>query len=155
VTLDDSITQFRVASRELFNKYFRADVSDPREGWILDERFCEVEAVLFNEMVVEPHDLPTVRYGAQQPSIVVSLRRGGFAPIMINREVDSGYWDFPLKEFTADAKFSLIRFFDWDILGVRDNQYVRVSIVEWPGHPEVIGKHALIETQSVTFSKRT
>jgi hypothetical protein len=72
---------------------------------------------------------------------------------MINREVDTGYWDHPIVEITKDAQLSFVRFFDWDVLAVRDYQYVRIRIDAWPAHPEIIGKHALIEARSVAFDQ--
>ena len=41
--LDARSNRFRIASRELFNQFFRVDdaySNDP--AWILEERFCEV-----------------------------------------------------------------------------------------------------------------
>ncbi len=149
--LDELMNRFRVASREIFNHYFR--VLDPynNDGWLLDERFGQVEAVLFEQLVTQPAKLPSVALGIHQPSIRVALRHGKFASIMINREIDSGYWDFPINEVTEDAQLSFLRFFDWDELAIRDNQYVRVIIDAWPSHPEAAGKHALIEAQYVVF----
>jgi hypothetical protein len=43
--------------------------------------------------------------------------------------------------------------FDWDILAVRDYQYVRVRIDAWSAHPEVIGCHGLIEARAVMFDR--
>lgn len=61
--------------------------------------------------------------------------RSDFAPIMFNREIQSGYWDHPLKEVTNDAKLVFVSFFDWDDLDYRDNRYVRVIVGEflWAG----------------------
>jgi hypothetical protein len=151
MVLDDLMSRFRYASRELFNHHFR--VPDPynNDGWLLEGRFSQVEAVLFEQLVAAPAALPSVTWGTHQPAIHVGLRHGDFAPIMVNRETDSGYWDFPIKEVTRDAQLSFVRFFDWDLLAVRDNQYVRVVIDAWPQHPEGAGKHALIEAQYVVF----
>jgi hypothetical protein len=151
MTIDDSISQFRLASRELFNTYFR--IADPYndDGWALAERFSRVESVLFDQLVAAQVSLALGSYGTHQPDILVILRGLDFAPIMINREVDTGYWDHPIFEITKDAQLSFVRFFDWDVLAVRDYQYVRVRIDAWSAHPEVIGKHALIEARSVVF----
>jgi hypothetical protein len=149
--LDESMNRFRIASRELFNHFFRVDDPYNNDGWLFEERFCHVEAVLFEQLVVAPSSLPSVTYGTHQPAICVVLRHSDFAPIMINREVDSGYWDHPLGEVTKEAQLSFVRFFDWDLLAIRDNQYVRVNIDAWPAHPEAVGKHALVEAQYVVF----
>jgi hypothetical protein len=153
VELDESMNQFRIASRELFNHFFR--VPDPYNsgGWELEERFRAVQAVLFQELVLEPSALPHAVYGLPQPTIRVRLRHGTFAPIMLNRAVDSGYWDLPLKEVTSEAILVFVQFFDWDQLAFRDNQFVRVRIEQWPSHVEAVKKHALIESQYVAFHK--
>jgi hypothetical protein len=70
---------------------------------------------------------------------------------MLNREVNSGYWDFPIREVTRDARLLFFRFFDWDVLAYRDNRYVLVQIDSWPSHPEAVGKQALVEARYVHF----
>jgi hypothetical protein len=148
--ISDSMTQFRLAARELFNAFFRIDDPYNNDGWALEARFRLVESVLFDQMVAAPNSLPLDSYGAHQPSIRVLLVVD-FAQIMVNREVDTAYWDHPLTEITKGVELSFLRFFDWDILAVRDYQYVRVRIDAWPSHGEVVGKHALIEARSITF----
>mgnify|MGYP003703970341 FL=1 len=151
--LDALINRFRVASRELFNGYFRVD--DPHknpEAWTFDERHGEIEQVLFEKMVLEPADLPSVDYGFANPNILVQLK-SDFAPIMFNREINSGYWDHPLREVTNDAKLVFVSFFDWDDLDYRDNRYVRVIVKEWLAYPEMTDKHALLESQYARFIK--
>jgi hypothetical protein len=127
MTIDDSISQFRLASRELFNTYFR--IADPYndDGWALAERFSQVKSVLFDQLVAAQVSLALGSYGTHQPDILVILRGVDFAPVMINREVDTGYWDNPTVEITKDAQLSFVRFFDWDVLAVRDYQYVRAE----------------------------
>jgi hypothetical protein len=150
--IDDLMTQFRLASRQLFNQFYR--VSDPynNDGWPLEERFSHVQEALFQTLVVEPAKLPATRYGDVNPGISVELRQAELAPIMLNRDVDSGYWDHPIREVTREARMAFVRFFDWDQLDVRDNRYVRVLVQAWPSKPEAIGKHALIEAQYVKFT---
>ena len=144
---------FRLASRELFNHFFRVS-GDPYEnnGWAPEERFSVVEATLFEQMVLVPNSLAEIAYGKPQASIRVALRVGELAPIMINRETDSGYWDHQLREFTKETQLSFVQFFDWDRLAIRSNQYVHVVITAWASHPEVIGKHALVDAQYVLFN---
>ena len=124
--------------------------SEGGEAWDLEMRFSHVEEVLFDKMVCEPVNLTHVPYGNLQPEMVVELV-SDHCPIMLNREIDSGYWDFPLREVTRDARLCFIRFFDWDNLDYRDNRYVRVPVNDWPAQPEAIGKHALIQSLDVQF----
>lgn len=151
-TLDAALRDFRLATRELFNNYFRVE-SDPYNngGWELLERFCEVEDVLFEQLVARNCKSDLNRYSMHQPTILVTIEGSGAAPAMINRDVDSGYWDHPVRELSRDATLQFVRFFDWDQLAIRDNGYVRVVIVKCPDHPEVEGKHALIESKWAHF----
>ena len=148
--LDERVNRFRVAGREIFNHWFRVRDPDADGGWELEEQFSEIEALLFQKLVTEPARLPIIRYGEPNPSIRVSLMSDR-APIMLNREEDSGYWDYPINLITPETELTFIRFFDWDQLAYRNNQYVRARVDSWLLHPEVVGKHGLIESQYVKF----
>jgi hypothetical protein len=152
--LDTLVNRFRIASRELFNEYFRVD--DPYkndEAWSLEGRYREIELLLFEKLVLEPALLPIIPYGTLQSNIRVELKHGERATIMLNREIYSGYWDYPLEVVTSEAKLAFISFFDWDQLDVRDHRYVRVQVTEWQSEPATIGKHALIEARDARFTK--
>ena len=170
MTLDDSMNKFRVAGRELFNNYFRVpSLSEDYELAVeLEEGFNAVEQLLFEKLVLEPWSIPNVKYGYKfgaYPEIRVSLPIPNSdegligdpdnpplaAPIMLNREVDSGYWDYPLDRFTNDATLMFICYFDWVQFGFRDNNYVRVLVRDWPAHPDVVGKEGLVESYQVRF----
>lgn len=71
--------------------------------------------------------------------------------IMLNREFNCGYWDFELNQFSNDAKLLFVDFYDWGGMHVRDHYYVRAKVIEWPEHPETLGKHALIESHIVRY----
>ncbi|MDY0013665.1 MAG: hypothetical protein RBS40_12325 [Rhodocyclaceae bacterium] len=153
--LNELMNQFRLAGRELFNHFFR--VSDPynsgQHAWLQEERFRDVQAVLFQALVAEPMSLSIAEYGNPQPNVLVESRHDVAVPIMLNREIDSGYWDHPVKEIGIDARLLFVSFFDWDQLDYRDNRYVRVQVDRWPTHPDVVGKHGLIESQYVRFAR--
>jgi hypothetical protein len=154
MNIDETMNQFRLASRELFNNYFRSLHPYPAtEGnWTREESFQEVQALLFKKQVIEPFKLGETNYGDVQSQIQVELRAGTSAPIMLNREIKSGYWDHPQKEISEDARLLFISFFDFDQLDYRDHQYIRVEVHDWTSHPELINKHALIERQYAQFS---
>ncbi|HZZ91906.1 MAG TPA: hypothetical protein VFE23_05045 [Usitatibacter sp.] len=156
MSLDLLMNTFRVASRELFNHYFRLDdpYSATAAAWAAEERFREVESVLFDQLVVVPIGLRLGNYGKPQERIIVKSRLGGPVPAMINREFTSGYWDYPVKEMSSSATLLFVKFFDWDQLAVRDNRYVCVQIVDWADHPEAKGKSALIETNLIEFTTK-
>jgi hypothetical protein len=149
---DELVGRFRVASREIFNHWFRVPDPDQNDGWTLEERFSDIEVLLFEKLVVEPAELPAIRYGDPNPHVRVGIVADR-VPLMVNRETDSGYWDFPVDTATRDAQLAFIAFFDWDQVAFRNNQYVRVRIDSWPSQPSAVGKQALIEAQHAVFSR--
>jgi hypothetical protein len=154
LTIDTLVNKFRIASRELFNNYFleHLQVNDDVE---FDEHFSFVEEHLFRALVTLRAGIPDVTYGCVQPSIVVSANSQNVCgiPIMLNRDIDSGYWDHDIDTAMPGCTFTFLHFFDWDEKSYRDNRYVRAVIREWPGNASLVGKHALIETQYVSYSK--
>ena len=96
-SLSEALNSFRLASRELFNGYFRV-ATEPSDngGWSLLENYCSIEEVLFEQMIGPTCESELRAYGQPQAAIRVSLLAGDFAPIMVNREVNSGYWDNPI-----------------------------------------------------------
>ena len=148
--LHEAMTRFRLASRELFNNCLRTGGRDD-EAWKAQERFTLVEGPLFDALVALPAGLPCKRYGVPQDGISLVPSYGQSGPWMLNRDTDSGYWDHPQSRFTADARLWFVEFFDGDLLDFIDRRYVRAVVADWPGHPELVGKHALIETIHVRF----
>jgi hypothetical protein len=151
MTLNEHMNRFRIASRELFNGYFRcASAYDDPDAWVLEERFRKLQVALFHELVTEPAAIEQVSYGDTQPQILVEIQ-GDSIPWMLNRLVDSGYWDGLPGEVSRDARLLFVCFFDWDQLTVRDNRYVRVQVAGWAANPGVAAKHALIESHNVRY----
>jgi len=153
MNFDAMMNEFRLASRELFNRNFRVENPYENGGWTLERRFSEIQTLLFEKLVTDPSELTLETYGRPQDKISVMLRHGEFAPLMINRDVDSGYWDHPVREVSREANMRFVSFFDWDQLGIRDNMLVRIVIASWPGRSETVGKHALIAANYVQFGK--
>lgn len=154
MNIDAAMSQFRTAGRELFNCYFRPGTDDA-DAWEADERFELVEDALFCALVSQPCGLKEAPYGrAIQREIGVEIRHGDRMPWLLNREIDSGYWDHPQNVVDSNAKLLFKRLFDWDQIGVKDWQYVQVLVIDWPGKPELVGKTALIEYQHVRFVTR-
>lgn len=156
IDLDELMSRFRIASRELFNNYFRrSDPYNDPQAWPLEHGFADVQEVLFKKLVADPASLVVTAYGTVQNLIRVEPRDVETVPAMINRDIDAGYWDYPLRELSNETALLFVSFFDWDTLGYRDNRYVRVQISDWPAHRALVGKHALIETHRVRFTRST
>jgi hypothetical protein len=152
VDLDTLMRQFRLASRELFNHLFRIEDPYENDGWTPEERFRRLELLLFDVLVIGPAGLDRIGYGDTNRNIRVALARNGeSAPIMLNRGLATGYWDHPTREVGKDVGLAFVTFFDWDVLGIKDNQYVKAEVVDWPEHPELSGKRLLVEAHYVRF----
>ena len=147
------MSEFRIADRELFNRYFRLENpwQNQEAAWLLVERFGDLESVLFQKMVAEALNVGGVTYGQPQPDILVSGQAGSEVTALINREICSGYWDYPDTVIPADAEMQFMDFFDWDVLSVRDNKYARVRIAACPSNTALTGKHALLEAPQVSY----
>lgn len=153
--VEELMVDFRVAGRELFNRFFRVESpwENQEAAWLLVERFNDLESVLFQKMVSEVLGIGEVGYGEPQKDIL--LVGQGEVAALINREVESAYWDFPVATIPVDAEIQFVSFFDWDALSIRDNKYVRVRIASCASNPGLVGKHALVDAQGVSFRLRT
>ena len=152
VSVDVRMERFRLASQLVFNSYFLGDAR-AEDGWDAHRRFSRVENVLFDELVLVPLGLATDGYRRRQAGLRVVRRHQEPLPVMLNRHVDSGYWDHPIDSLTSDAVLEFVEFFDWDYTNAaRDNIYVRAAIASWPGHEDLVGKHLLVEAAHVTFA---
>jgi hypothetical protein len=106
MTLDERMQRFRIARGELYNNFFA--VPDPwnNDGWIMAERFAEVEQVLFRKLVFEPTP-EGMSHGCAHFDVELAIQvvlNSPFCPIMINRAIDSPYWDHPIKEVTPNLR---------------------------------------------------
>jgi len=155
-SIDRQMNTFRLAARGVFNQYFRTDPKDKLEdAWTQIERFAEVERVLFDALVIQPCELEHRTYHDDtMEEIGVKLRHGTRAPAMVNRDIDSGYWDFPVCEVTTDTLMTFVHYCDWDRTDYIDFRYARVIIDSDASEARLNGKHALIETQYVKFFHR-
>ena len=154
MNMDKLLNKFRLASRELFNNYFLEEFI-VNEDWDFYEHFTLIEEHLFLALVTTKSRILEVTYGLPQPEILVKPKPESVCgvPIMLNREIDSGYWDYPVDLAIPDCLFTFVKFFDWDQKSYQDNRYVRVIVKDWPENPTLNGKHALIETHYVSYCK--
>ncbi|MCK5267814.1 MAG: hypothetical protein KAR07_06590 [Spirochaetes bacterium] len=149
--IQNQMITYRLATREIRNKYFSPKNWDYPE-WDVIELYNDVKKELFRSLVLNPLSLKESSEGKENENIEVVVA-SPFAPIMINREIKSGYWDHPCKEVKENVKMNFIDFFDWDQLGTIDNQYVLVKIKEYKENPDIEGRQALIQSQYIKFTK--
>lgn len=61
-------------------------------------------------------------------------------------------WGRPTLLLEQDSQeLRFVRFFDWDLLGVRDLALAEVEIVSIATHPDLAGRHGLIQVASCRF----
>lgn len=154
LTINENMNNFRRASRELFNNYFRPTDGDNYQASLELESFRRVEIVLFEQLVAEPSSIESIQYRDVQPEIQVVCRLNTSMPAFINRDIDSGYWDYPVKELGEDSTQHFVEFFDFESPGIcLDNQFVKVKIVAHATRHDLIGKLALFNSFYVAFKK--
>jgi len=126
----------------------------------LEENFCEVERLMFRAMVlyqisdkVCAEDLigPHMCVNSVAPPLInFQIRpQGNSMTVLVNREIQSGYWDYPIRELkSGDCQIALIHFFDWANYDCpRKYEFYRGRIGESGTYPETVGKHVLVPVE--------
>ncbi len=155
MNIDKLVNRFRIASRELFNNYFLEHFLE-NEDWDFYELFTCLEENLFHALVTSRLSIQNIKYGCypqDEIEVIPSELCTVGIPILLNRDTSSGYWDHAISRTETGCVFGFLSFFDWDQKAYKDNRYVRVLVKSWPERPELIGKHALIETIYVSYRK--
>ena len=152
--ITDLIQRHRECSRHLWNTYFwpQAEVED---DWDLRDQFEDVSAKLFTSIVLWPleresHLFKPAYLIPQVPVPFIRVVPKGTCIAQVNREIDSGYWDHPIKELEEnDIDMRFVHYFDWWNVGHRDFEFLKVLIVSSTKHPELNGRHALVSPLNV------
>jgi hypothetical protein len=156
--ITDLMQRHRECSRHVWNTYFWPQ-AEAEDDWDLRDRFEDINVKLFSSLVLWPLEReekePTPAYW--QPLHPVPFIRvvpenlcSDSCPVLINREIDSGYWDHPITNVAAsDIDMRFIHYFDWSNIGYREFEYLRVVIVASLAHPELAGRHALVKPLNV------
>jgi hypothetical protein len=148
--ITELIQRHRECSRHLWNTYFwpQAQTDD---DWDLRDQFEDISAQLFTSLVLWPIERESYVFNPAylRPHREVPFLRvipNGLCSILINREISSGYWDYPIKTVEEnDVDMRFIHYFDWWNVGHRDFEFFRVLIVSSIAHPELNGRHALVK----------
>jgi hypothetical protein len=155
--ITELMQKHRECSRHLWNTYFwpQAETDD---DWDLRDRFESIVAELFASLVLWPLEReefkPTPANWEPLKPVefirVVPIKSLLQCPILINREISSGYWDHPVTAIdSADTDMRFIQYFDWSNLGHRDFEFIRVHIARSIAHPEIVGHNALLRPLNV------
>lgn len=151
------MSNYRECARHLWNTYFFDEsyrktwaVPGPSDTPHFDklDRFEETCRILFTELVLEkigePSSDSSILEARRQRIRIVPIHDS--VRIMINRgAAGGGYWANPIDRIGTTVDLRFIEYFDWDQIGILELQYYRVKIAEFPHHPELIGREALIE----------
>ena len=148
------INRHRECVRHLWNTYFwpQAEIDD---DWNLRDQFEDISTKLFSALVLWPIERESYELKPEylQPQTAVSFLHvvpNGSCQILINREVSSGYWDYPIETVEeSDVDLRFIHYFDWWMIGHRDFEFFRIVISSSSAHPELNGKHALVRPLNV------
>jgi hypothetical protein len=141
------MNDFREAARHLWNMHFRG-LAEPSQDWDVRDDFNAIVALLFRALVLGPIGREEWEYtpdevAIREPLPFLHVVAKSESDLHINRELNSGYWDFPVVA-PGDLDLQFLQCFDWWELGHRDFAYYRVRIAESKAHPALVGKDALV-----------
>jgi hypothetical protein len=140
------VDHYRITARSLWNTAFWT-VSDLRTPEAR-EQFDEINLMLFDGLVLARLEQQMERaqlFRSPMPFLRVTPS-SQTVPILINQR--PGCWDHPVNSVDSDkVEMHFIEFFDWNQFDYVDFQYYRVKIAKLDGHPDLIGREALIERQ--------
>ncbi|MCU7859106.1 MAG: hypothetical protein KZQ86_04575 [Candidatus Thiodiazotropha sp. (ex Lucinoma kastoroae)] len=123
----------------------------------LEEEFCKIEQILFDSIVLHQVGINSAKtdriddHMNSAPRVVERFRvvpKGHSMPVMINRELTSGYWDHPITELSTDeALIGFVHYFDFSGLDTpRKYEYIRGRVLKCSKYSEIVGKDILIPT---------
>jgi hypothetical protein len=152
--ITELINRHRECSRHLWNTYFLPQ-AEADADWDLRDQFEDVSAKLFSSLVLWPLERETHQF---KPAYLLPHHEVPFIRVIpkgtclaqVNREIESGYWDHPITELKeGDVDMRFIQYFDWENLGHREYEFIRVLIVSSAAHPELDGRHALVKPLNI------
>jgi hypothetical protein len=138
--------KYRISARLVWNFFFwpDADLAD----WDGRDQFEKIKNLLFDSIV-----LRKLSFGTSDARFVIVPRSKEGVPAMIEQpraDDRNRYWDHPIGALgPSDAVLEFLDYFDWDQTGCLDFRYVRVRICEFPLHPDLVGREALLEAEHV------
>lgn len=145
-----SFAHYREVVRSLWNLGFYT--KPELRNWNCERSYDEAVARLFEGMILRPLGIservdPTFAPGLTAYFAVETVAGNR---LLVNRnspDEPGGIWGHPILE-AGQARWRLrfMGFVDWDVLGMRDFQYIRVLVEEIEGRPDLAGRHALIES---------
>ncbi len=155
MTPSEALEAFRRAASEIRTRLHQRHTFDG-PNWAAYERFQELEASTFDDLVARPLGLAAGQYGGPLPVRGLSLRPAEpNTSAMINRAPGtiSGYWDHPVRTLPNSTILEFLSFFEWDQLAVHDYSLVLVTVARSPDAPEIEGHSAIVKFSSVSWER--
>ena len=126
----------------------------------LEEEFCKIEQLLFSSIVLYQLKADVVESDFLDDHMNIAPRvlerflivpRAQAMPVMINREMTSGYWDHPITELQKnEALIGFVHYYDFcGMDSPRRYEYVRGRILASSKYTEIVGKDLLVPTDLV------
>jgi hypothetical protein len=149
------LNEYRECVRHLWNIHFRRD-AERNNDWDLSDLFDEVAAKLFHALVLRKlgRDQVQVQPDFLCPKDPLMFLRFEFprrSDLMVNRGVNTGYWDDPLRDASSDdLDLRFVQFFDWSSREYRDFALYRARIVASVPYPKVVGRDVLVPADTAT-----
>jgi hypothetical protein len=151
-----SLREYRDLLRVIWNDYFlsRPIVRDP-DAHVL---FNDAAARLFEALIYLPLGIYVPVTDRYQPGLsgdfIVEIAVSE-ANLAVNARPQSvpgkiyGKPTLPVRPGEAELRF--VAFFDWNEFGQREFALLRVQIAKFESHPELVGRHALVEMSACTI----
>ena len=143
------MNEYREAARHLWNTHLRP-LAEPSQDWDVRDAFNSVAATLFRTMVLRPigredWEFQPDQWADRKPFPFLHVGVESMSDILINRDLGSGYWDFPIPAVNpGELELHFLQYFDWWDLGHKDLAFYRVRIAGSRSYPAIIGKDALV-----------
>jgi hypothetical protein len=154
MNLNERMSQFRLASRDLYNIYFYTH--DKVSASEAEERYSDVLESLFINIVSRPEGLTEIPYYETQKEITVTLPNTATGKYLIDVETKPGNWEHLTISCSCAEQVLKLNFecyFDWNNSKIKDNRYISGPIISFVGNEELNGKQALIEASDAVFLK--
>ena len=139
-------------------------MATPEDDWNVQDQYANIASQLFGVFVLRSIGYNNVELpkeyetGVEPLSCLYVVPSGDEASIFINRSTPpGGYWDEIVRSvMVGEAEMKFVRYFDFDVMGIRDLEYYLVRITSFDKHPHLIGRNALMRvSETMVFYKQT
>jgi hypothetical protein len=160
--ISSSVADYREAVRRLWNNHYLPMIAD-KNPWDVCDAFDDIGCLLFKDLVLDPIGLAGAgpcpgRVSKPTPVAGLFVRPAGTVemPIHIARDLPGTSrihcWDHPKTHLQpGEATLRFIRFFDFDLLAIREWEYVLVQIESCPTGTDLAGRFGLVRFPDASF----